>query len=144
MKKRIVMVLLAMAVSSTIFVGCGSDPIKQKSQHEHNWEAKTHIKHHAEKRHEETVVLEKAWTEEVWEDREICDQCGKDITDIDYKQHNYEHVIAGGTGGKHIESRLMDTILHPEIIEEQWVVDKEAWDETIVDGYKCSICGAIK
>lgn len=29
-------------------------------------------------------------------------------------------------------------------IQSQWIVDQEAWDETVVTGYICSVCGATK
>ena len=33
---------------------------------------------------------------------------------------------------------------HPAEYETRTVVDKEAYDETVVTGYKCTICGATK
>lgn len=35
-------------------------------------------------------------------------------------------------------------IEHPAEYETHIIVDKEAYDETIVIGHKCSICGATK
>ena len=37
-----------------------------------------------------------------------------------------------------------DRIDHPAEYETRTVVDKEAYDETVVTGYKCTICGATK
>ena len=39
---------------------------------------------------------------------------------------------------------VVNTIYHPAEYETRTVVDKEAYDETVVTGYKCTICGATK
>jgi len=46
----------------------------------------------------------------------------------------------GSTSGSDI---LIDTIEHHDFVEKNWVVDRAAYDEQVITGYKCS-CGAIK
>lgn len=113
-----------------------------KPQHTHSWVAQTRNEYHDAITHKETVVIEEAWDEEVvagyWE---CCNVCGADITNDPYT-HAEAHMIAGEGGRWHTEIRW-ETVHHPAVTEERVVVDKEAWTETIVDGYKCS-CGATK
>ena len=46
-------------------------------------------------------------------------------------------------GGYHSGKVQIDTIHHDAVTETVTVVDKAAYDETIITGYKCS-CGATK
>ena len=36
-----------------------------------------------------------------------------------------------------------NTVTHDAVYEKKWVVDKQAWTEKVVSGYKCN-CGATK
>ena len=92
--------------------------------------------------------------------KNICNQCGEDITGNEYN-HDDNHLLNGGTGGWHTEYRMLQTGTETKHYDAVWVVDKEAYTETInhdaeykkvVDKeawtetktiYKCS-CGATK
>lgn len=46
-------------------------------------------------------------------------------------------------GHNYTSKRVCDTIHHDATTKQQWVVDKKAYNEKVVTGYKCD-CGAIK
>lgn len=128
-----------------------SEPQKpSKPVHTHSWEAVTKIVHHDEVGHNEQVLVSAAWTEyvPVYETvcLTICNTCGADITGNTI-EHPKKHVLAGENGSyrTEYEQRVVgtDVIEHPAEYKTQWVVDKAAYDETVVTGYKCS-CGATK
>ena len=37
-----------------------------------------------------------------------------------------------------------NTIKYDAVYEKKWIVDKAAWTEKVLSGYKCSSCGATK
>lgn len=53
------------------------------------------------------------------------------------------HVLESCGGGWKIGSVQVGTKHHDAVTKQIWVVDKAAWDETVITGYKCS-CGATK
>lgn len=120
--------------------------------HSHSWTPIKKTVHHKEQGHYENVLVKPAWTEQVpvYEERErsICNGCGKDITG-NTRQHIKEQALAGNyaCGGYHSEWRKVKvgtkTVKHEEVYNKKWVVDKKAYDETVITGYKCS-CGATK
>lgn len=119
-------------------------------EHTHSWVAVNKTVNHKEEGHYETVVVTPAWTENIpiWgqDERSVCNQCGKDITGGE-SAHNKAHAMAGEPGGWHSEwvdiQIGTDTVNHPAVTKQQWVVDRAAWTETVLDYYKCS-CGATK
>lgn len=115
--------------------------------HTHNWTAVTKTIHHKEQGHYETVTVSEAWDEPVYNEYEvaICNQCGADITGNTTAHFKNSLLNGGNCGGWHSEWRqeIIDTIHHPAKTEKKWVIDSEAYDETITTGYKCS-CGATK
>lgn len=126
-----------------------------KHEHTHNWVPITTIVHHDEEGHWENVLVSAAWTEEVpvyeTQARDICNDCGADLTDMseaDFMDHIFTHVENGGKGSwstKWIEVQVgTNKINHEAVYEKKWVVDKASWDETVTTGYKCSICGEVK
>lgn len=62
--------------------------------------------------------------------RNICNGCGADITGNE-DDHNYNHMLNGEKGGWHSEYRTYQTGTKTEHYDAYWVVDKEAWTETI-------------
>ena len=124
--------------------------------HTHNWVEETDTVYHEEKGHYEsvkvgtkTVVDEEAWDEDVYKDVDICSACGYETTsDDDMVEHLADvHDFEASYG---VVSEVVDTIHHPastheeDVYEDQWVVDSEAWSETVVTGYYCPECGAHK
>ena len=111
----------------------------------------TSVVHHDEVGHWEDVVVTPAWTEEVpiYEEqaRAICNTCGEDITG-NTSAHMKEHMLKGENGSYRVEYRQVqvgtNTVTHDAVTEKKWVVDKAAWDETVVTGYRCTIHGETK
>ena len=124
---------------------------KVKVTHKHDYKPVYTVVHHEEEGHyeEKTVCVKEAWDEEVTESAYICNTCGKSFTKTEYgsieaagdalddHQWNEKH------GGYHVDKVVVDTIHHEAEYETQkvWVVDKAAYDEKVVDYYKCA-CGA--
>lgn len=130
-----------------------STPEKPVHNHTHTWEEVTTTVHHKEQGHYENVVVKEAWTEKkpVYETqaRDICNSCNADLTGTNIAQHVKEHMINGtDKGGHRTEYKKVqvgtETINHPAVTERKWVIDKAAWTEKVVTGYKCSDCGATK
>lgn len=123
------------------------------NQHSHTWVEVYKDVHHAEEGHWENILVKDAWTETVpvYETKivSICNGCGKDITGNEW-DHIEGQVLAGNNdcGGFHDEQRKVqtgtNTIKHDAEYEKKWIVDKAAWTEKVLSGYKCSSCGAIK
>lgn len=122
--------------------------------HTHNWVQQYTTVHHPEKGHNEQYVIKEAWTESVpiyeMVEREICNACGADITDLGQGgigEHIKNHMLAGENGGYHSQWNQVqtgtNTINHPAEYGTRYVVDQAAYDEQVPAGFKCS-CGAIK
>lgn len=104
-----------------------------KPSHTHNWQPQYSTVHH-------DAVYQQQWVVDVPETttaHEICNQCGADITG-NASAHNKQHALAGESGGWHTE-----WITTPEQGHYENVLVSEAWDEQVLEGYKCS-CGATK
>ena len=108
----------------------GDKEESSKPSHTHNWQPQYKTVHHDAVYQQQWVVDKEAWTEE----KSICNQCGADITG------NYiTHFKASPTcSGYHSEF-----VSHPEQGHYENVLVSEAWDEQVLEGYKCS-CGATK
>lgn len=112
---------------------------------EHTWVEQTTTIHHDEVGHYETQVIEEAYDEPIKETKQVCNYkgCGAyfDTTD-----EVFEHILVAHDGNASYSSKkvVTGTIHHDAVTKDVWVVDKEAYDETVVTGYKCSVCGAIK
>lgn len=106
------------------------------------------ITHQEDQGHYETVTISEAWDEDVYENHTVCYTCGNNtIIDGQAGAHQIWHAERGETCRYGTANIVVDTVHHPAETEQQWienwvtVVDKEAWDETVTVGYKCS-CGA--
>lgn len=123
-----------------------SQPAKQdKEEHKHNWEKVTAVVHHDAVTHTEQVLVRDAWTEPGvtnW----MCQGCEQLFSTEDaIEQHQQTAMMQGDyshAGSSTITIKA--PTYHPAEYETRTVVDKEAYDETIVTGYKCTICGATK
>ena len=122
-----------------------------KPVHTHTWEEVTTTVYHEEQGHYENVVVKEAWTETKpkyeTQYRAICNTCGHDITGNE-PSHIKNHMLNGENGSYRNEPVKVqvgtETINHPAVTERKWVIDKPAWTEKVVTGYKCSDCGATK
>ncbi len=122
--------------------------------HIHDWVAEYETVHHEEKGHNEQYVIKEAWTESIpiyeMVEREICNACGADITDLGQSgigEHIKNHMLVGENGGYHSQWNQIKTgteaIEHPAEYGTRYVIDEEAYDEEVLIGYTCS-CGAKK
>ena len=119
--------------------------------HTHTWKEVTTTVHHKEQGHYENVVVKEAWTETKpkyeTQYRALCNTCNADITGNE-PSHVKNHMLNGENGGYRNEPVKVqvgtETINHPAVTEKKWVIDKAAWTEKVVTGYKCSDCGATK
>lgn len=122
----------------------------KQDTHTHNWVAVTKTVHHDEVGHNEQVLVQGAYDEQKpiysMVAHDICNVCGADITE-NASAHSKAHTLAYEGGGWHTEwvSEITgyETLHHEAVYTTQYVVDKQAYDETVTTGYKCS-CGATK
>lgn len=129
----------------------GSKPAK----HTHNWVAQYKTVNVPEKGHNEQVLVQAAYDEQVPQyqdvERQICSACGADITDLGQagiSAHIKAHALAGENGGYYSKiSQVLigyQTIHHDAVYETRYVVDSPATTKQELTGYKCSSCGKTK
>lgn len=118
------------------------------AEHTHNWVAQYKTVNVPEKGHNEQVLVQAAYDEQVpiteMKEFSICNQCGADITG-----RYIEHFEANdGCSGYHSELREVvtgyNTIHHDAVYETRYVVDSPATTKQELTGYKCSSCGKTK
>lgn len=130
----------------------GSNSSNSKpAEHTHNWVAQYKTVNVPEKGHNEQVLVQAAYDEQVPQyqdvERMICNQCGADVTG-NAVAHNDQHLSNYEPGGYHSEVRQMlvgyKTIHHDAVYETRYVVDSPATTKQELTGYKCSGCGKTK
>lgn len=118
------------------------------SEHKHEWVAQYKTVTVPEKGHNEQVLVQAAYDEQVpiteMKEFSICNQCGADITG-----RYIEHFEANdGCSGYHSEWREVvtgyKTVHHDAVYETRYVVDSPATTKQELTGYKCSGCGKTK
>lgn len=122
------------------------------AEHTHNWVAQYKTVNVPEKGHNEQVLVQAAYDEQVpvTEMREfsICNQCGADITGNPWGHLEQSAVNGGNCGGYHSEWREVvtgyNTVHHEAVYETRYVVDSPATTKQELTGYKCSGCGKTK
>lgn len=122
------------------------------SEHKHDWVAQYKTVNVPEKGHNEQVLVQAAYDEQVpvteMKAYSICNDCGADITGNTY-EHVKDHMINDtGNGGYHTEWRETvvgyNTVHHEAVYETRYVVDSPATTKQELVGYKCSGCGKTK
>lgn len=122
------------------------------AEHTHNWVAQYQTVNVPEKGHNEQVLVQAAYDEQVpiteMKAYSICNDCGADITGNTY-EHVKDHMINDtGNGGYHTEWRETvvgyNTVHHDAVYETRYVVDSPATTKWELTGYKCSGCGKTK
>ena len=122
------------------------------AEHTHNWVAQYKTVNVPEKGHNEQVLVQAAYDEQVpiteMKAYSICNDCGADITGNTY-EHVKDHMINDtGNGGYHTEWRETvtgyKTVHHDAVYETRYVVDSLATTKQELTGYKCSGCGKTK
>lgn len=118
------------------------------AEHTHDWVAQYKTVNVPEKGHNEQVLVQAAYDEQVpiteMKEFSICNQCGADITG-----RYIEHFEANdGCSGYHSEWREVvtgyKTVHHDAVYETRYVVDSPATTKQELTGYKCSGCGKTK
>lgn len=130
----------------------GSNSSNSKpAEHQHNWVAQYKTVTVPEKGHNEQVLVQAAYDEQVpiteMKEHSICNQCGADITG-DPWGHNKQHALNYEAGGFHSEwieeVTGYKTVHHDAVYETRYVVDSPATTKQELVGYKCSSCGKTK
>lgn len=131
----------------------GSNSSSSKpAEHTHNWVAQYKTVTVPEKGHNEQVLVQAAYDEQVpvteMKAYSICNDCGADITGNTY-EHVKDHMINDtGNGGYHTEWRETvvgyNTVHHDAVYETRYVVDSPATTKQELTGYKCSGCGKTR
>ena len=117
------------------------------AEHTHNWVAQYKTVNVPEKGHNEQVLVQAAYDEQVpiteMKEFSICNQCGADITGF-----ASDHILNGTCRRYHSEWREVvtgyNTIHHDAVYETRYVVDSPATTKQELTGYKCSGCGKTK
>jgi len=121
------------------------------AEHTHDWVAQYKTVNVPEKGHNEQVLVQAAYDEQVpiteMKAYSICNQCGADITGFAVS-HNEQHLLNYEPGGYHTEWRETitgyNTVHHDAVYETRYVVDSPATTKQELTGYKCSSCGKTK
>ena len=123
--------------------GSSNNSNNNQQSHTHSWVQQYTTVYHEEVGHSEQVwvVDAQAWDEPVYEGHYICNKCSADLGTGDPTAHSIEC-----RSGYHTENVQVGTTHHDEVghYESKWVVDSQAWTETVPNGYSCSGCGATK
>ena len=122
------------------------------AEHTHNWVAQYKTVNVPEKGHNEQVLVQAAYDEQVpiteMKEYSICNQCGADITSDPWGHLEQSAVNGGNCGGYHSEWRETvvgyKTVHHEAVYETRYVVDSPATTKQELTGYKCSSCGKTK
>ena len=134
--------------------------------HTHAWEKQYKTVRHDAVGHYEDVIVP-AWDEIKYETHFICYGCGKDL-DIEYEKYvanwderkeqypnetfmeNVEQfagvhdlILETGCQSSWYTKRVPVTVHHEASTKQRWKVDKKAYEEKVITGYKCD-CGAKK
>ena len=122
------------------------------AEHTHNWVAQYKTVNVPEQGHNEQVLVQAAYDEQVpiteMKAYSICSTCGADITG-NTSAHVKNHMMIGDDkGGYYTEWRETvvgyKTVHHEAVYETRYVVDSPATTKQELTGYKCSGCGKTK
>lgn len=121
------------------------------AEHTHNWVAQYKTVNVPEQGHNEQVLVQAAYDEQVpiteMRAHDICNVCGADITN-NVTAHTKAHALAYEGGGWHTEWKEevtgYQTVHHDAVYETRYVVDSPATTKQELTGYKCSSCGKMK
>ena len=122
------------------------------AEHTHNWVAQYKTVNVPEKGHNEQVLVQAAYDEQVpvteMKEFAICNNCGADVT-ANPTAHMKNSLLNGGNcGGYHSEWREVitgyNTVHHDAVYETRYVVDSPATTKQELTGYKCSGCGKTR
>lgn len=107
----------------------------------HNWIAITKVVHHDEEGHYGMVEKQRPVT------MYKCPVCYKKYASLNEYYSHFDSSHRPSYSGDPVGAfrNQYTTVTEYEYYEvEEWIVDREAYEETVVTGYKCSICGKEK
>lgn len=121
------------------------------AEHKHDWVAQYKTVNVPEKGHNEQVLVQAAYDEQVpiteMQEFSICTTCGADITG-NTSAHMKAHMLNGENGNFRSEWREVvtgyKTVYHDAVYETRYIVDSPATTKQELVGYKCSGCGKTK
>ena len=127
--------------------GSNNSNTSKPAEHTHNWVAQYKTVNVPEKGHNEQVLVQAAYDEQVpvteMKEFSICNNCGADITGF-----ASDHILNGTCRRYHTEWREVvtgyNTVHHDAVYETRYVVDSPATTKQELAGYKCSGCGKTK
>ena len=132
------------------------DTSASTSDHVHDWQPKISViahhpavTHQEDQGHYEYEMISEEYDEHEYEYRSICNGCGMDLTiaSLDNGFQETDHILNCGPGSWTVKYVPISTIHHDAVYDYVWypnivtVVDQEAYDETAITCYICSICG---
>lgn len=128
-----------------------SSSSSKPAEHTHNWVAQYKTVNVPEKGHNEQVLVQAAYDEQVpiteMQEFSICTTCGADITG-NTSAHMKAHMLNGENGNFRSEWREVvtgyKTVHHDAVYETRYIVDSPATTKQELTGYKCSGCGKTK
>ena len=138
--------------NNTASTSNSSSNSSKPAEHTHNWVAQYKTVNVPEQGHNEQVLVQAAYDEQVpiteMEEFSICNQCGADITGDPWGHLEQSAVNGGNCGGYHSEWRETvvgyNVVHHDAVYETRYVVDSPATTKQELTGYKCSSCGKTK
>ena len=122
------------------------------AEHKHDWVAQYKTVTVPEKGHNEQVLVQAAYDEQVpvteMKAFDICSTCGAELTSATASAHVKNHIMnEEDKGGWHTEWRETvvgyNVVHHEAVYETRYVVDSPATTKQELVGYKCS-CGKTK
>lgn len=123
------------------------------AEHKHDWVAQYKTVNVPEKGHNEQVLVQAAYDEQVpiteMKAFNICSTCGAELTSATASAHVKNHIInEEDKGGWHTEWREVttgyNTVHHDAVYETRYVVDSPATTKQELTGYKCCGCGKTR
>ena len=87
--------------------------------------------HHDAVGHWETQVIQEEWDQPIYERKIIGNQTGTIYSSVDEFAFN-----TNGDGSYHVGDVQVGTTHHDAVTQQVWVVDQEAWDQTVIVGYR--------
>ena len=117
---------------------CAVCGITSGSANGHDWVAITQTVHHDATGHYETVTDAKKVN------KYKCPLCNKKYDSIEEYYLHFDSVHENDFLSEVWRERYETVEAWEYYDTQQWVVDSEAYDETVITGYRCSICGQTK
>lgn len=120
------------------------------AEHTHNWVAQYKTVNVPEKGHNEQVLVQAAYDEQVpikeMQEFTFCSTCGANITGAGHAVEHLENSL--NCQGYYTDWREVttgyNTVHHEAVYETRYVVDSPATTKQELTGYKCSGCGNTK